>query len=55
MERIDFSKKSEKLDLEYIRLKIYESNIQLTFVGEEDELTNPNKFKLSAFSLLRQW
>jgi hypothetical protein len=53
-ERIDFSKKSETFDLEYVRLKIFESNVQLTFVDEKKELTNPNKFRLSAIGLSRE-
>lgn len=54
IERIDFSKKTEKSDLEYVRLNISKSNVQLTFTDEENRLTNPNQFKLSSFSLLRQ-
>lgn len=50
-ERVDFSKKTEKFELEYIRLNIVGSNVQLTFIDEENVLTNPNDFRLSAFSL----
>jgi len=51
--RIDFSKKTEKIDLEYVRLNITESKVQLTFIDENNELENVNEFRLSAFSLTR--
>jgi hypothetical protein len=50
---IDFSKKTEKYDLEYVRLRIFESNVEFTFVDEEKKLNNPNEFKLSSFGLSR--
>jgi len=53
-EHIDFSKKTEQLDLEYIRLKISKSNVQLTFIQDEDKSYSPSEFRLSAFSLIRQ-
>ena len=53
IERIDFSKKTENFDLEYIRLKIFDSNVQLTFINKENGATNPNEFKLSSFNLSR--
>ena len=52
-ERIDYTKKTEKLDLEYVRLTITGSNVQLTFIDEENKLSDPNEFRLSAFSLAR--
>lgn len=53
-QRIDFFKKTERLDEEYIRLQIVDSNVWLTFINHENEFTNPNDFMLSAFSLTRQ-
>jgi hypothetical protein len=51
IERIDFSKTTEKYDFEYVRLNILSSNVQLTFTDEENNSKNPNKFMLSAFRL----
>jgi hypothetical protein len=53
IQRVDFSKKTEKLDSEYIRLHISGSNVTLTFLDEENTVIDPNEFMLSAFSLTR--
>ena len=51
LERIDFSKRTEHIDAEYIRLHITKSYVVLTFHNEEEIYTDPNEFRLSAFSL----
>lgn len=53
IEHIDFSKNTEKYDFEYVKLRISESNVELTFIDEEKKLNNPNEFILSSFSLTR--
>ena len=53
-QKIDFSKSTEYLDSEYIRVNIAKSNVQLTFLDEENTLIDPNKFILSSINLSRK-
>ena len=54
-ERIDFTKFNDKVLEDYVRIHLTDSQIQLTFIGEDDNsnrIVNPNLYRLAGFSLL---
>ncbi len=51
IKEIDFTKKTENFNSKYVKIHILKSNIQFTFIGEDNELKNQNHFTLYSFSL----
>lgn len=55
VQRIDYSKSTDRFYSEYVRLFIPSSNVELSFLAnEQGESDDPNEYLLSSFSLIRK-